>query len=92
MIRRGATRQAGSNTVAGATSKSRDTLVRFGQPEPPDDTDNQQQADDIHRDRHFRSPPGPISRSRFALLTTVSDDIAMAAPAIIGLSKIPSTM
>jgi len=39
----------------------------------------------------YYSPPGRNPRNRLALLTTVTDDIAIAAPAIIGLSSTPNS-
>ncbi len=69
----------------------------FCNPEPPDDPTNQQQAQKIDPDHDGRSSLGNVDtvvglnqRSRLALLTTVTDEAAIAAPATIGLSKIPS--
>ena len=61
------------------------------EPEPPDDHPDQQQADQIHQYHAHNDSRALNQRKRLALLTTVTDDMAMAAPAIIGLSNRPST-
>jgi hypothetical protein len=38
--------------------------------------------------RHYDIPVGRKKRSRLALLTTVTDDIAMAAPAAMGMPRV----
>jgi hypothetical protein len=74
---------------------SRDRLA-FPQPEIPDYPTDETEPDEshyqlrgVHEETSFRVCAGVKSRSRLAFVTTVMDDAAMAAPAIIGESKIP---
>ena len=70
------------------TRTSQNGIILFAQPEPPDDKTYQRDTDQIDP-QHHGLPSGVKKRNRLALVTTVSDEAAMAAPAIIGLSSRP---
>ena len=71
------------------------SVARGRQPEPPDDGGHQDQSSGIDQKcvHWFPSLPALLvvlnSRSRLALVTTVTEDSDIAAPASIGLIRIP---
>ncbi len=75
--------------VGGTSPASNKTVVQspklLCKPEPPYDQSNRHQPHQI--DDHYSLPFGLKKRRRLALVTTVNDDKAMAAPAIIGFSS-----
>src|SRR5699024_8383077 len=71
-------------------------VLRTGAPEPPDDQYHEGEATRVDDPVHYLasfcwsfSLRGVNSRSRLALLTTVTELNDMAAPAMIGLSSQP---
>jgi len=67
-------------------------LRRVRDPEVPDDPADQQHGEDIDDEdirAHEPASLGRKARSRLALVTTVTELNAIAAPAIMGLSRMP---
>lgn len=58
------------------------------QPKPPNDEPDKHHARNIYP-HHYLPPMALKKRILFALLTTVNEERAIAAPAIIGLSRTP---
>lgn len=66
------------------------STLRFS-PEPADNEHNQPEPRQIHDQiDHHCTLSGVNLRSRLALVTTVTEENAMAAPPIMGLSSMPS--